>query len=65
MDLPATAKENSIDLRRISDGTAKRLYAFQALKRPTMERSSRSHSNLLPHVTRVGNFLNGQRAAIP
>ncbi|XP_011069285.1 PREDICTED: uncharacterized protein LOC105155080 [Acromyrmex echinatior] len=29
------AKENSIDLRRISDGAAKHLHALQALKRPT------------------------------
>ena len=29
------AKENLIDLRRISDGAAKHLHALQALKRPT------------------------------
>jgi len=33
LDLPAMAKENSIDPRRISDGTAKHLHALQALKR--------------------------------
>jgi len=36
MDLPAMAKENLIDLKRISDGTAKHLDALQALKRPMM-----------------------------
>ena len=35
MDLPAMAKENAMDLRRISDG-AKHLHALQVLKRPTM-----------------------------
>ena len=35
IDLPAMAKENSIDLRRISEDATKHLHALQALKRPT------------------------------
>ncbi|XP_018313929.1 uncharacterized protein [Mycetomoellerius zeteki] len=35
MELPAMAKENSIDLRKISDGATKHLHALRALKRPT------------------------------
>ncbi|XP_018403198.1 PREDICTED: uncharacterized protein LOC108780103 [Cyphomyrmex costatus] len=35
MDLPSMAKENPVELRKISDGAAKHLHALQALKRPT------------------------------
>ncbi|KYQ59009.1 hypothetical protein ALC60_01980 [Trachymyrmex zeteki] len=34
LDLPLMSKENSVDLRKISDGTSKHLHALQALKRP-------------------------------
>ncbi|XP_018401345.1 PREDICTED: uncharacterized protein LOC108778620 [Cyphomyrmex costatus] len=35
MDLPSMAKENPVELRKISDGAAKHLHTLQALKRPT------------------------------
>ena len=36
LDLPTRTRENSIDLRRISNGVAKHLHALQALKYPMM-----------------------------
>ncbi|KYN24380.1 PREDICTED: uncharacterized protein LOC108758197 [Trachymyrmex cornetzi] len=35
IDLPSMSRENSVDLRKISDGAAKHLHTLQALKRPT------------------------------